>query len=275
MASSLHVPTAVRLAASALCLFLAAGTVQANEGAKDILPSLDVPYVPTPNTIVYRMLELADVKPDDYVIDLGSGDGRIVIAAARDWDVKKGYGVDLDPRRVNEATHNARTAGVSDQVSFDQGNIFDIDFSEADVLTLYLLPKINVELRPVILDTLRPGTRVVSHSFDMGDWQADEWIEVQKRYIYKWIVPAKVEGKWEVTRADGSSFTLELTQKFQFVQGQADFRSKTLPVSFAKLNGAELRFSVDDEHFTAHVDGDTMTAQPGNKVVEGWHAKRI
>lgn len=236
---------------------------------------LDVPYVPTPNEAVYRMLELAEVQADDYLIDLGSGDGRIVIAAARDWGVKKALGIDIDPERIEEANENAKFAKVTDRVTFERGNLFEKDFSDVDVLTMYLLPTINLELRPVILDKLRPGTRIVSHVFDMGDWRPDAWIEVQSRYIYKWIVPAKVQGTWEITRADGTTFRIDLKQTYQFVKGEAHYGAQTKPVSFVALRGAEIRFSSDGEHFTGRVEGDRMTALPGTNVLEGWHAKRI
>lgn len=263
------------IAFSALMLTPLAAQSQTGPRSDQTPIMLDVPYVPTPNEAVYRMLELAEVQPDDYVIDLGSGDGRIVIAAARDWGVKKALGVDIDPDRVAEADDNAKFAKVTDRVRFEQGDLFEKDFSDVDVLTMYLLPTINLKLRPVILDQLRPGTRVVSHVFDMGDWRPDAWREVQSRYIYLWIVPAKVEGRWQVTRADGSSFVLDLTQTYQFVKGTAELRTGTRPLPFANLRGDEFRFSIDGEHYTAKVEGDRMTAQPGTAVVEGWHAKRI
>ncbi|MDX5446215.1 MAG: class I SAM-dependent methyltransferase [Zoogloeaceae bacterium] len=264
--------TALSLAAALLTPFAAC----AQGPASDQLPvMLDVPYVPTPNEAVYRMLELAEVQPDDYLIDLGSGDGRIVIAAARDWGVRKALGIDIDPERIEEANENAKFAKVSERVTFERGNLFEKDFSDVDVLTMYLLPTINLELRPVILDKLRPGTRIVSHVFDMGDWRPDAWIEVQSRYIYKWIVPAKVQGSWEVTRADGSSFRIDLKQNYQFVKGEADYGTQTKPISYASLRGAEFRFSANGKHFTGRVEGDRMTALPGTKVIEGWHAKRL
>lgn len=133
---------------------------------------LDVPYVPTPNDVVERMLDMVDVQPSDYVIDLGSGDGRIVIAAAKRG--ANGHGIDLDPKRIAEAKENASKAGVNDQIMFMQQNIFETDFSEASVVTMYLLPSVNQKLRPVLLDKLQPGTKIVSHSFDMGDWKPDK-----------------------------------------------------------------------------------------------------
>lgn len=268
--------------AAALALTLSWGVAVADiaepsgEPARDNQPvMLDVPYVPTPDAAVFRMLEMADVQPDDYVIDLGSGDGRIVVAAARDWDVKKAMGVDIDPERIAEANENARKAGVEDRVSFVQGNLYEMDFSEVDVLTMYLLPTINLDLRPVILDTLRPGTRVVSHSFDMADWPPDQWRKVQGRYIYKWIVPAKVGGNWRVEKADGSAFTIDFKQEFQRVEGMGVIDNRSVPAAFSEVEGAVIRFSIADDHYLGRVDGDTISPLPGKGVTEGWNAKRI
>lgn len=242
---------------------------------EDVPVILDVPYVPTPHEAVYRMLEMAHVQPDDYVIDLGSGDGRIVIAAARDWGVKRALGIDIDPERIAEANDGAKKAGVEDLVRFERGNLYEMDFSDVDVLTMYLLPSINLDLRPIILEKLRPGTRVVSHAFDMGDWRPDEWILVQGRYVYKWVVPARVEGQWEITRPDGSRFTVDIKQTYQRIEGMAVIDAHTRPLVFADINGPTLRFSLANEHYTGLVEGERITALPGNKVVTGWHAKRM
>ncbi len=150
----------------------------------------DVPYVPTPEAVVAKMLELADVKKDDVLYDLGSGDGRIVITAAKEYGTT-GVGVDIDPQRIREAKQNAQEAGVTDKVEFRQGNLFDIDLRPASVVTLYLLPSINMQLRPKLLEELKPGTRVVSHAFTMGDWEPEETVEVDGSTIYFWTVPAK------------------------------------------------------------------------------------
>src|SRR5690349_12705770 len=166
---------------------LVAASVPALAAAsKDIY--FDVPYVATPPAVVEAMLKLASVGPNDVVYDLGSGDGRIVIAAARDFKVKKGVGIDLDPELITLATKNAKEAGVADRVTFTRGDIFKMDFKEATVLTLYLLPDVNVTLRPRILD-LAPGTRVVSHAFNMGDWVPDGAANADMRRAYLWIVP--------------------------------------------------------------------------------------
>ena len=155
---------------------------------------LDVPYVPTPPEIVKGMLKLAGVKKGDFVIDLGCGDGRIVVAAASDFGAR-GMGYDLNPQRIKEANENAQKAGVQGRVRFVEKNLFEADIHEATVLTLYLLPSVNEKLKPRILAELRPGTRVVSHSFDMGDWKAEKQTEINGHKIYLWTIPAKAAAK--------------------------------------------------------------------------------
>lgn len=153
-------------------------------------PELDVPYVPTRQPVVDAMLELAKVGKDDVLYDLGCGDGRIVITAAQKWGTK-GTGVDLDPQRISEAKGNAQLAKVSNKVTFIEGDLFEVDFSDATVVTLYLLPSINLKLRPKLLSELKPGTRIVSHAFDMGDWEPDEKITVDGATVYLWTVPER------------------------------------------------------------------------------------
>lgn len=152
-------------------------------------PDLDVPYVPTRQSVVDGMLDLAGLKAGDIHYDLGCGDGRIAISAAKRGAISTG--VDLDPRRIEEANENAEKAGVTDKVTFVQGDLFDFDFSKADVLTLYLLPSVNLKLRPKILKELKPGTRVVSHAFDMGDWKPDKTVKIDGATIYLWTVPKR------------------------------------------------------------------------------------
>ena len=150
----------------------------------------DVIYVPTPHEVVDDMLRLANVRKGDILYDLGSGDGRIAIAAAKKYGIKA-IGIDIDPERIREATENARKAGVTDLVQFRQEDLFKADFREATVVTLYLLPDLNVKLRPRLWDELKPGTRVVSHQFDMGTWKPEKRLESNGRVVYFWTVPAK------------------------------------------------------------------------------------
>ncbi len=181
----------------------------------------DVPYVPTPQDVVETMLNIAQVGAGDYVIDLGSGDGRIVVTAASKFGAQ-GFGVDLNPRRIAEAVDNAKKAGVTDRAQFFQRNLFETDFGRATVLTMYLLPDINLQLRPKVLD-LKPGTRVVSHDFDMGEWKPDHSIIMRSNQtgyrdrIYFWVVPAKVSGQWRWTNG-GETPTLTIEQKFQEIK---------------------------------------------------------
>lgn len=165
-------------------VLIATTSVSAQSG-----PKLDVPYVPTSQPVVDAMLELAEIKKGDIHYDLGCGDGRIVVTAAKKYGTK-GTGVDIDPERIAEANANAKQAGVTDKVKFIEGNLFDVDLSNADVVTLYLLPSVNMKLRPSLMK-LKPGTRIVSHAFDMGDWKPEKTINVNGSTIHLWRVPAR------------------------------------------------------------------------------------
>ena len=150
----------------------------------------DVIFVPTPANVVSAMLKTANVTKNDVVYDLGCGDGGIVVAAARDFGAR-GVGVDIDPQRIQEANENAKKNGVQDKVKFIQGDLFETNISEATVVTLYLLPSLNVKLMPKLKAELRPGTRIVSHSFDMGDWKPDKTVDVEGRTVYFWTIPER------------------------------------------------------------------------------------
>jgi SAM-dependent methyltransferase len=180
----------------------------------------DVPYVPTPPAVVEAMLRVAGVGPDDVVFDLGSGDGRIVIAAARDFGAR-GTGVDIDAELVELARENARLAGVSDRVDFVRQDLFETELRDATVVTLYLLPMVNLRLRPRLLTELRPGTRIVSHAFDMDAWRPDVEMEVEGRRVMFWRVPAQVEGawEWELPIYPGRRVQVVLDQEFQRIFG--------------------------------------------------------
>jgi len=207
----------------------------------------DPGYFPTTPAAVDKMLALAEVKPGDFVIDLGCGDGRINVTAARRTGAR-GLGVDFDPQRIVEAEENARQAGVADKVTFRKENLFDTDISQASVLTLYLSLKINIALRPRILQMMKPGTRVLSNDFNMGDWLPDRWERVESRVLYLWVVPAKVAGDWHVTRTRAGgprSFDLALAQQFQELNGSATIDGQAVPVRDALVAGERVGFVID------------------------------
>ncbi len=261
-----------------------------------------VPYVPTPQEVVDRMLQMAKVGAGDYLIDLGSGDGRIVVTAARKHGAR-GFGVDINPTRVSEALDNARKAGVTDKAAFYQRDLFQTDLSQATVITMYLLPRVNMELRPRLLD-LKSGTRIVSHDFSMDDWKPDAFVqlEVKEKYgsapgqsdIYFWIVPAKVAGSWRWELPPGGKggklqpYTATLSQTFQMVSGNATVNGRTAPLQNVKLQGDELSFSFTADlgsgpvkhDFKGKVDGENLS---GAATLSGsrsqgqydWNAARV
>ncbi|MEH6389819.1 MULTISPECIES: cyclopropane-fatty-acyl-phospholipid synthase family protein [Pseudomonas] len=237
-------------------------------------PRLDVPYVPTPPDVVHRMLEMADVQPDDHLIDLGSGDGRIVIAAVRDFGVQNARGIDLDPERVAEARAHAEREGVADRTTFEQGDLFDKDLSDATVLSMYLLSTVNARLRPVILETMAPGTRIVSHAFDMGPWDPDEFETVNGASVYLWIVPAQVGGRWQLTTAGGEQATLMLQQNYQQLHASVDPDGSDIAITDASLKGDEIRFFIDRHEYVGKVEGDRIVPADGSDA-ETWHAERL
>jgi SAM-dependent methyltransferase len=186
-----------KVLAVALCVApsLALGLTLTQETAVAPAPlKKDVPYVPTPPEVVQRMLDLAGVHSGDVLYDLGCGDGRIVIAAVKRPGVK-GVCVDIDPERIADSKRNAEAAGVTDRIRFVEGDLFKVPFSDATVMTLYLMPDVNMRLRPRLLDELKPGTRIVSHAFDMGDWTPEERVVVdlqpQSYVLYRWTIPEK------------------------------------------------------------------------------------
>jgi precorrin-6B methylase 2 len=214
----------------------------------------DVIWVPTPDELVDAMLDLAKVTRNDYVMDLGSGDGRIVVAAA-----KRGahaVGIEFNPDMVELSKRRAEKAGVSDKASFVNGDIFETDLSKATVVSMYLLPSLNMKLRPTILD-LKPGTRVVTNSFTMEDWQSDESATWQGRTAYLWIVPAKVQGTWTWTSNPGSA-ELKLTQTFQKIDGSLTVDGKTLALKDPKLHGSHISFACGDQEYSGVVNGKSI-----------------
>ncbi len=235
--------------------------------AQEVLnrPHLDVIYVPTPNDVVERMLSMAQVRSDDYVIDLGSGDGRVLVAAAKTRGAR-GFGVDIDPERVKEARQNAQAAGVADRVEFRQQNLFETPIRDATVLTMYLMPEVNLKLRPRILSELRPGARVVSHDFDMKDWKPDQRATVGRSKVYVWIVPAKVEGRWSVQTDDGRSLALDLKQHYQEIEGTATLDGRAFPIREGRVRGAQISFAIASgqgraTRYTGQIVGNVIQAR--------------
>lgn len=232
-----------------------------------------VPYFPTPQPLVERMLEMAEVKESDFLIDLGCGDGRIPVTAAQRYGATA-LGVDFEAQRIVEANENAEKAGVVRKVTFRKENLFDTDISNASVLTLYLSLSINIKLRPRILQALKPGARVLSHDFNMGDWLPDRTERVSDRVVYLWIVPAKVGGNWQLTY-DGphgpSGFELTLEQQFQQLDGKAVIDGKAASLRDALVTGERVGFAVDLGDRSMRFDGRIVD---GHLEGDGWKANR-
>lgn len=242
----------------------------------------DVPYVPTPQDVVDTMLKIAEVGPADFLIDLGSGDGRIVVTAAAKFGAK-GFGVDLNPKRIAEAVENAKAAGVSDRAQFFQRDLFETDFTQATVVTMYLLPDVNLALRPKVLD-MKPGTRIVSHDFDMAEWKPDHAVTMRSGItgysdrIYFWVVPAKVDGKWSWTDG-GEKPVLTLEQTFQVLKPSLA-GNKGWQATEASLRGDRILFTTKDgaghvRIYAGQVTGNTITGTVKRQSGESpWKATR-
>ena len=224
-------------------------------------PGKDVIWVPTPQTTVDRMLDMAGAKPGDYVIDLGSGDGRTVITAAKRGI--RAFGVEYNPDMVELSRRNAAKEGVTERARFVRGDIFKTDFSKATVLTMYLLPRLNLQLRPTILK-MKPGTRVVSHSFHMEDWEPDDGFDSEGKTCkehcsgYFWVVPAQVEGRWRTPQG-----RLKLEQKFQKFTGTLRTRGKTLKIEDGRVRGEEITFTAGGTKYSGTVKGRKMSVKAG------------
>lgn len=200
---------------------------------------LDVPFVPTDEKVVEAMLTLAEVGPEDILYDLGSGDGRIVVAAAKGRNAR-GVGIEMDPTRNQEAWAYAHQMGVEYQVRFIEDDLLSVDFSEATVVTMYLLDLVNLQLRPRLLHELRPGTRIISHDFDMADWKADERLRFSDVSVYKWIVPAQVAGVWEWSTNNGKVYRADLKQTYQQLTGSIWLNGTKIPLVSAKVTGTRV-----------------------------------
>jgi hypothetical protein len=229
----------------------------------------DVIWVPTPQSLVDKMLDMAKVTPQDYVIDLGSGDGRTVITAAKRG--AKARGIEYNPDMVELSKRNAAKEGVSDKASFVKADLFESDFSQATVITMFLLPDINLKLRPKILG-LKPGTRIVSNSFTMGEWAADETTSAKDGCTsyctaYLWIVPAKVEGTWKLPQGD-----LALKQTFQMISGTLKSGSNTQQITDGKLNADQISFTAGGVQYKGRVNGNTIEGNSNSGA--SWKATR-
>ena len=223
----------------------------------------DVIWVPTPDELVEKMLATAQVTPQDFVVDLGAGDGKIAIAAGKKFGANA-LGIEYNPDMVKLAKCYVEAEGVANKVNIIQGDIFKEDFSKATVVTMYLLPELNIRLRPTIL-AMKPGTRVTSHQFTMGDWEADETAEIDHRSAYLWIVPAKVEGNWSFRDDSGkTAFTVALTQKYQKISGEAGMGGNKNPLVGATLRGEEIRFAFNDDKGQTRTLTGTVR---GNEIV--------
>ena len=290
------------LIAAATLLMPAAGALaQAQPAQNEYTPKVgqsgkDVIWVPTPQRLVDKMLDMAKVAPGDFVIDLGSGDGVLVIASAKRG--ARAIGIELNPELIELSKRNADKAGLADKTSFTQGDLFDHDFSQATVITMYLLPDLNLKLRPKIL-ALKPGTRIVSNSWHMGDWQADDtasivsfksyiapflneiksfvpaWlIENMKDYCnlqcvaYLWIVPAKVAGTWRLPHGE-----LALRQRYQMVEGTLNTDGRMAAISGGRLRGDRLSFTAGGAEYSGRVTGGRIegSVKSGGSTV-AWSA---
>ncbi len=248
------------LATLSLAAVMMSASVALAEQKKEYTPQVgqqgkDVVWVPTPQQLVEKMLDVAKVTAKDYVIDLGSGDGRTVITAAKRGATA--VGIEYNPNMVELAKKAAQKEGVTDRATFMKADIFESDFSKATVITLFLLPQLNVKLRPKILE-MKPGTRVVSNSFDMGDWMPDETIEAVDgctsycRAFY-WVVPAKVAGTWKLPQGE-----LKLEQKYQMLTGTLSQGGNVVQIGNAKVLGDQITFTANNVQYTGRVSGNSI-----------------
>jgi len=237
----------------------------------------DTPYVKTPQNVVDRMLQVAHVGPGDYVIDLGSGDGRMVITAAKKYGAR-GFGVDLDRRLVQLANQRAARAGVADRAVFYERDLYDTDLTAASVVTIYLLPEVNLMVRPKLLATLKPGTRVVSHDYNMGDWPPDQQMVLdapdkpvgrdKTSKVFFWVVPANAAGKWRwrlPVAGKPADFELAVAQNFQMITGSVMGGGNAWTLENARLSGVDIRFTLHDPRgatryeFAGRIAGNSIT----------------
>lgn len=268
----------------AFCLSVSASPA-AGATAPGALPDIPTPYLPSTTVAVDEMLRLADVTPSDTVADLGSGDGRMVIAAARDYGAR-GLGIELDAKLVAESRENARKAGVAGRVEFRQGDVLTADYRDATVVTLYLLPNLVEQLKPRLLQ-LRPGTRIVAHDYGFGDWKPDRRVVISKTYLL-YVVPARVGGKWRLEAAlpDGArDHELELKQQYQEISGGVRITGGYLPAFEARLAGDRIAFVLVEDGVSHRFEGransnlemeGVVRSGAGRSLVESrWRATRV
>lgn len=236
------------------------------------MPGRDVPWVPTPQVLVERMLDMARLTPQDVVVDLGSGDGRNVIAAARRG--ARARGIEFNPNLVALAKRNAADAGVSDKATFTEGNMYEADISDATVLPLFLMTE-NLDLLVPKFLALKPGTRIVNNGFEFSLWEYDEIGHLDGEACGKWcvaylyIVPARVEGVWQTDEG-----VLELKQDFQWLTGTLTSRGKRIPIERGRVQGDVIRFNVNGTRYTGRVNGDTISGQMSGEYMLRWSARR-
>jgi precorrin-6B methylase 2 len=266
------------LLALLLSVFAAGAIGQAQPAQQPFEPSVgqpgkDVVWVPTPQALVDKMLDIAKVTAADYVIDLGSGDGRTVITAAKRG--ARTLGIEYNPDMVELSKRNAEKAGVGAKANFMKADLFESDFSQATVITMFLLPDINLKLRPKILD-LKPGTRIVSNTFTMGEWKDDETATVDEKdgcsyycTAHLWIVPAKVEGTWQMPQGE-----LSLKQNFQMVTGTLKSGGSTTTVANGRLRGDQISFTAGGAQYAGRVNGNAIEGTVKGGSPGSWNATR-
>jgi len=257
-------------AALAICLawIAANGAVASDYKPEPFQSGKDVVWLPTSEGLVNRMLDMVKLTPADHLVDLGSGDGITVIAAAKRG--ARALGIEYNPDLVALSQRNAEREGVAARATFVRGDIFESDFSSATVVSLFLLPDLNLRLRPTLL-AMKPGTRVVSNTFDMGEWQPDETATRTsdcESYCtaYRWTVPARAEGVWRLGEAE-----LSLTQSFQMLDGVLRTGGRRQPIADARLDGAQIRFTVGEDLYVGEVQGDRMTGTVNGSTA--WQAR--
>jgi SAM-dependent methyltransferase len=282
------VASTATLACAALALALVPAAVHAQPAsshAPEAVPaqigqvSKDSVWVPTPDRLIVRMLQLADTTRRDFVIDLGSGDGRIPIAAARLFGARA-LGVELERNLVDYSLRSARRQGVAGRATFRREDLFETDLSAATVIALYISPPVMEKLKPRLY-ALAPGVRVVSHQFTLGDWEPDETVQVEQRHAYLWVVPAKVDGSWAL-KLGNDTYLLRLQQDYQKLRSSAEFDGRPVTAFSARLRGDEIRIALVDRHgdvrnISGHVSNDAMRGEAlaHARPPVPWSARRL